>query len=333
MKTIEDNGPEPTYRPGDRVRLRYPRDTVATIVRAIEKSGWDVWKYELECDDPRPGLPTITFGNLVEPLEPAQEKGKPMATPLPNSVARGTPVVFAKPASFRGKTIAAGTRATYDDPAGNASILWVWVLLPCGTRFVANRDCLALHDGTAAPQPPQPPVPGDWIESICDNFGDAAGFPENLPRGRRTRVTRIDGRRFFVEAFCSAVSMNTEGTRWKRCDSPLGEPAASSTPETPETPETLETQEPKQPQPKKEDTMNPIRIANPILVNGLEAKDYSAAERSRLLADHENEIKRLEGLEFKTQETRDEIAALRAGVVAAIAEFDREYAERKAAAK
>ena len=31
--------------------------------------------------------------------------------------------------------------------------------------------------------------------------------------------------------------------------------------------------------------------------------------------------------------TKDEIAALRAGVVAAIAEFDREYAARKAAAK
>ena len=90
-------------------------------------------------------------------------------------------------------------------------------------------------------------------------------------------------------------------------------------------------QDPKQPQPKKEDPMTPIQITNPILINGSEASSYSASDRNRLLQAHEQEIKRLEGLEFKTQETLDEIAALRAGVVAAIAEFDREYAARKAA--
>lgn len=79
--------------------------------------------------------------------------------------------------------------------------------------------------------------------------------------------------------------------------------------------------------------MTPIQITNPILIDGSEASTYSASDRSRLLQAREAEIKRLEGLEFKTQETIDEIAALRAGVVAAIAEFDREYAARKAAAK
>ena len=79
--------------------------------------------------------------------------------------------------------------------------------------------------------------------------------------------------------------------------------------------------------------MTPIQITNPILVNGREASTYSASDRSALLQAHEAEIKRLEGLEFKTQETIDEIAALRAGVVTAIDEFDREYAARKAAAK
>ena len=79
--------------------------------------------------------------------------------------------------------------------------------------------------------------------------------------------------------------------------------------------------------------MTPIQITNPVLIDGREASSYSASDRSWLLQSHEQEIQRLEALEFKTQETIDEIAALRAGVVAAIAEFDREYAARKAAAK
>ena len=101
---------------------------------------------------------------------------------------------------------------------------------------------------------------------------------------------------------------------------------AGPTPTLPPSPQVPE-------QPKKEKPMTPIQITNPILVNGREASTYSASDRSVLLQAHEAEIKRLEGLEFKTQETIDEIAALRAGVVAAIDEFDREYAARKAAAK
>ena len=77
--------------------------------------------------------------------------------------------------------------------------------------------------------------------------------------------------------------------------------------------------------------MTPIQITNPILVNGREASTYSASDRSVLLQAHEAEIKRLEGLEFKTQETIDEIAALRAGVEDAILAFDEDYAKRKAA--
>ena len=92
-------------------------------------------------------------------------------------------------------------------------------------------------------------------------------------------------------------------------------------------------QDPEQPEPKKEKPMTPIQITNPVLIDGREASSYSASDRSWLLQSHEQEIQRLEALEFKTQETIDEIAALRAGVVAAIAEFDREYAARKAAAK
>ena len=82
---------------------------------------------------------------------------------------------------------------------------------------------------------------------------------------------------------------------------------------------------------KKDTPMTPIRITKPTLVDGNQISDYTARDRSALLSQHENEIKRLEALEFKTQETKDEIAALRAGVVAAIAEFDAEYAARKAA--
>jgi len=90
------------------------------------------------------------------------------------------------------------------------------------------------------------------------------------------------------------------------------------------------TQETKNPRPK-ETKMIPIKIENPTLVNGNRIDHYNAAARSELLRQHEAEIKRLEALEFKTQETKDEIAALRAGVEAAIKAFDEDYAKRKAA--
>jgi len=76
-------------------------------------------------------------------------------------------------------------------------------------------------------------------------------------------------------------------------------------------------------------TMTPIRISKPTMINDSKIEHYSAADRSLLLQQHETEIKRLEALEFKTQETKDEIAALRAGIVAAIAEFDADYAARR----
>ena len=77
--------------------------------------------------------------------------------------------------------------------------------------------------------------------------------------------------------------------------------------------------------------MTPIEIKNVTTVDGRTIGDFSARERSTLLQSHEAEIKRLEALEFKTQETKDEIAALRAGVEAAIKAFDADYAARKAA--
>lgn len=326
MKTIEDNGPEPAYRPGDRVRQPHLCGTVATIVRAVGKACWGVWEYEIEYDDLRPGLPTTTFGNLVEPLGPAQKKGKPMATPLPDSVARGTAVVFAKPDSFRGETIAAGTPATYDDPSDRS--FDPFVLLFDGTRLIADRRCLALPgDATQEPSAAKPLAPGDWIESGCDNFGAEPGLPGNLPRGGRTRVERVAGDRFSVAAFEFPVMLDAEGRRWKRCD-----PPPPDEPKRPPDPVSAKpVPETRKPEPEKDTTMNPIEIKTVTLVNGAEAKNYSTGDRSRLLACVEQEVKRLEGLEFKTQETKDEIAALRASAVAAIAEFDKEYAERKAA--
>jgi hypothetical protein len=86
-----------------------------------------------------------------------------------------------------------------------------------------------------------------------------------------------------------------------------------------------------QPQNQKETTMTPIKIDSITRVNGADIKNYRAVDRSELLNSHEQEIKRLEALEFKTNETKDEIAALRAGVVAAVKAFDEEYAARKAA--
>lgn len=88
----------------------------------------------------------------------------------------------------------------------------------------------------------------------------------------------------------------------------------------------------KNPRPK-ETKMTPIKIETVTLVNGARADSYSAAVRSELLQRHEVEIKRLEALEYKTQETKDEIAALRAGVEAAVKAFDEDYAKRKAAKK
>lgn len=86
----------------------------------------------------------------------------------------------------------------------------------------------------------------------------------------------------------------------------------------------------KNPRPK-ETKMTPIKIETATLVNGDRIDHYNAAARSELLRQHEAEIKRLEALEFKTRETKDEIAALRAGVEDAILAFDEDYAKRKAA--
>ena len=86
----------------------------------------------------------------------------------------------------------------------------------------------------------------------------------------------------------------------------------------------------KNPRPK-ETKMTPIKIETATLVNGVRIDHYDADARSELLRRHEAEIKRLEALEFKTRETKDEIAALRAGVEDAILAFDEDYAKRKAA--
>ena len=70
---------------------------------------------------------------------------------------------------------------------------------------------------------------------------------------------------------------------------------------------------------------------NVVLVAGLPVGSYSATQRSAFLETLENEVKRLEALEFKTQETLDEIEALRANAKELVEAFDAEYAERKAA--
>ena len=73
-------------------------------------------------------------------------------------------------------------------------------------------------------------------------------------------------------------------------------------------------QQQQQQQPKKETTeMSPIVAIekNVTLVNGLQPKAYRSEQRSDMLGKLEAEIKRLDALEFKTRETRDEIAALR----------------------
>ena len=93
------------------------------------------------------------------------------------------------------------------------------------------------------------------------------------------------------------------------------------------------TPEPKPTQTKKEErSMTPIiKIEkNVTLIGGIQPSQYSAAARSDLIKRQEDTIKTLEALEFKTQETLDEIAALRANLTEVIAAFDAEYAERKA---
>ena len=106
-----------------------------------------------------------------------------------------------------------------------------------------------------------------------------------------------------------------------------GAPAPTPTPTPTPTPE------PKKPEPKKEDTMTPIKIETKTFVAGNPIEAYDARGRSDLLQQHQAEIKRLEALEYWTQETRDELAALRAGVEAAVKAFDEDYAARKAAKK
>jgi len=93
------------------------------------------------------------------------------------------------------------------------------------------------------------------------------------------------------------------------------------------------TPEPKPTQTKKEErpVTSIIKIEkNVTLIGGTQPSQYSAAARSDLIKRQEDTIKTLEALEFKTQETLDEIAALRANLTEVIAAFDAEYAERKA---
>ena len=83
-------------------------------------------------------------------------------------------------------------------------------------------------------------------------------------------------------------------------------------------------------QQKKEEKMKPIKVEDIKFVAGNPLRAYSAQARNELLKEHENEVKRLESLEFKTLETVEEIAALRDGIVDAIAAFDQDYLARKA---
>ena len=79
-------------------------------------------------------------------------------------------------------------------------------------------------------------------------------------------------------------------------------------------------------------TMSPIKIeTNVTFIDGARVANLTATDRSALLARVENEIKRLEALEFKTAETKDEIEALRANALDLVAAFDADYAARKAA--
>lgn len=78
--------------------------------------------------------------------------------------------------------------------------------------------------------------------------------------------------------------------------------------------------------------MTKIKIETVVLVDGVRIDAYLAPDRSRLLEAREQAIKRLEDLEFKTQETKDEIAEARRNLAEAIEAFDAEYAARKAAA-
>ena len=77
--------------------------------------------------------------------------------------------------------------------------------------------------------------------------------------------------------------------------------------------------------------MTPIKIEkNVTLINNIRPSEYDSSSRSDLIKCQEDGIKALEALEFKTQETLDEIAALRANLTEVIAAFDAEYAARKA---
>lgn len=91
--------------------------------------------------------------------------------------------------------------------------------------------------------------------------------------------------------------------------------------------------EPKPTQTEKEERpmTSIIKIEkNVTLLDGTRPSQYGAAARSNLIERQEDTIKTLEALEFKTQETLDEIAALRANLTEVIAAFDAEYAARKA---
>jgi hypothetical protein len=173
--------------------------------------------------------------------------------------------------------------------------------------------------------------PVDMVELPDDEFARLAARWNELPENERWYSAFASGGyvpgRYDLAEFRKRKPL----AAWYLCrtkyDGPVPARYAAPTP-SPQDPE-----QPEPRQPKKDKTMTPIQITNPILIDGAEASTYSASDRSRLLQAHEQEIKRLEALEFKTQETLDEIAALRAGVVAAIAEFDKEYAARKAASK
>ena len=171
-----------------------------------------------------------------------------------------------------------------------------------------------------SPQAPKPPEP----ERMQDYaIGDEVELTENLActkhvAGDRGIVTTLAG----ILGSSSCLSVEYART---------GETCSTWPKRLKHATQTLN--DPKQPETKKEqDPMTLIKITNPILIAGIEPKNYSASERSQLIGRQEAAIKNLEALEFKTQETIDEIAEARENLKAVIAEFDKEYAARKAAA-
>lgn len=216
------------------------------------------------------------------------------------------------------------SRVEFDDPG-----LLGCMRCPCPDEFVRKGEIEEL--GTQ-------PRGIRWTPELLAECRNEAGTPFNKMSPAAQALLKAENKRDACAVQCS--DDYGYGYHWE-CDrrpggfgffpdlryrlnpawTPSGDPAGSPTPDPEET---------KNPRPK-ETKMTPIKIETATLVNGDRIDHYNAAARSELLRQHEAEIKRLEGLEFKTQETKDEIAALRAGVEAAIKAFDEDYAARKAA--